>query len=201
MPKNIDNQAQLFEEIEQVLSQASQTHKPLIIAIDGRGGSGKSTLAKKLQEKFDFQLINTDDYFDFINLSPAEYFWNSESFVDELLQPITENRTGTYKKNLWTDNSYTGKKENINIYPNKPILIEGLIALNKDLLKYYTLSIWIEMDLQTALARAKNRDINEKGWSEESVDKNWETWINIQEQYITDNEPDKNADIVYSEFV
>jgi uridine kinase len=169
----------------------------VIVAIDGRGGSGKSTLAKKIQAKFAAQLICTDDYFDFQNMSESDYFWDKSSFQKDILTPLVQKREALYHKNILIDGKFTGKKEVISIQPKGLVIIEGLLSLHRDLLKYYDQTVWVDLSLEESLTRAKSRDIMKKGWDKNMVDDNWAKWLPVQEKYIELEKPQENAKIVF----
>jgi uridine kinase len=185
------------EEIITYLSTIIDQSKTFLLAIDGRGGSGKTTLAKSIAEHFQAQIINTDDYFDFEIIPAKNYFWNKQDFITDILKPLSQSYTANYQKNKWVNGTFAGEKEIVKIAPKGLIIIEGLMSLQKELLQYYNDSLWLNIDLETSLARAKSRDINEKGWDKNEVELNWSKWIPTQEEYISIEKPDINSNLVY----
>ncbi len=141
-------------------------HQPRTIGIDGKSGSGKTSLAHFLCSKLNGEVIPCDffhkwernawsqqkDLADFEDWSAIQdvlaTLLRGEAVVrDHLYEYVTGTHIRTHR-----------------FLPKKVLIVEGLGCLNLEL----DFKIFIDVDFTVAHDRAKNRNIRERGQSEET---------------------------------
>lgn len=169
---------QIQTKIQELETKNSQSQKPFIIAIDGRGGSGKSTIAKQLTEKLDCELIEKDRYFYFeedLNFNQEtidcqNFDWKSEEFLKDV---------ANCQKNT--------------------IIVEGCGSFQIEKELEINLKIWVQLDEKTASERGQKR--NQKNFptaNPKILSDIWRQIVTWQEKYITINLPKEQVDLVIS---
>ena len=146
---------------EEVVARLSRMVDPPLIAIDGLPCSGKSTLAEQLQAAHGFECLYLDDF-----IRPKEE-WLSKSKpafpfeyirYDEFLAAIaTLAATGqcSYWPFDWESQAVAKEPRTVSLV--KPVLIEGVSALNAALNELYGLRIFVDGDRSTTLETAIGR--------------------------------------------
>ena len=133
----------------------------IILSIDGKCGSGKTTLSNLLKEKYNCNVFHMDDFF----LQPyqrTEKRYNEpggnvdyERFESEILIPLSKHEDIDYSK----FNCAKMRLEPKIHIPYKAInIIEGSYSMHPNLQKYYTHSIFLQLDEDTRLSRIKKRN-------------------------------------------
>ena len=152
----------------------------LTIGITGGTGSGKTTILEEIKEEFsksDIGFISQDSYYnDNGDLSFEEKnkinFDHPEAVdFDLMINHLNLLKNG---KNInqpiysFFDHNRTGKTELIE--PKKIMVIEGLLILtNKKLRDLIDVKVFVDSKSNLRFKRRLNRDINERGRSEEEV--------------------------------
>ena len=152
----------------------------LTIGITGGTGSGKTTILEEIKEEFsksDIGFISQDSYYnDNGDLSFEEKnkinFDHPEAVdFDLMINHLNLLKNG---KNInqpiysFFDHNRTGKTELIK--PKKIMVIEGLLILtNKKLKDLIDIKVFVDSKSNLRFKRRLNRDINERGRSEEEV--------------------------------
>lgn len=145
----------------QNLFKRIDTKKEILLAIDGKCGSGKTTLSNILKEKYDCSVFHMDDFF----LQPYQRTESRykepggnvdyERFESEILIPLSQKRDVYYSK-------FNCKKMELEpkiFVPYKPInIIEGSYSMHPNLQKYYTTSIYLQLNEKERLNRIKKRN-------------------------------------------
>jgi uridine kinase len=171
----------------------------IVIAIAGGSGSGKSTLAKNLLSILQSSvLITHDDYYRKDNPSSADFNYDEpKAFETELLiEHIDRLLSGSAVDAPLYDYSHHKRSEKSRrIEPAEVIIIEGILTLeNEELRKRATLKIFVDTPEKERLKRRIRRDGRDRGRTEESVIKQFESTVKpMHELYV---EPEKSfADI------
>jgi uridine kinase len=152
--------------------------KPFVIGIGGCSGSGKTTLAAELTTQLDATLFPLDLYYRDLSQFPLDSrhkrnFDHPDSLESELIidhvsslaagQPINR-PVYDFKTHSRVPNSFD------RIIPTQVVVVEGILALHfVELLPLYTLSIYVDAPPEVCLRRRIDRDVRERGRTEESV--------------------------------
>lgn len=153
-----------------------------IIAIDGGSASGKSTLAEMLSKLYDCTIFHMDDFFLQPHQRTKERFeqiggnidW--ERFENQVLQPLSENKTIKYQK---FDCSTMQLEEPIEIEPKELVIIEGAYSMRQELEKYYDFSVFLDITPNAQKERIKKRN------SPQMAQRFFEEWIPLEEIYFS----------------
>ncbi len=199
-----------LSEISNIINATVLNH-PLRVAIDGVDTSGKTTLADELvaplknlgrpiiRASIDkFHRPRNERYQKGRN-SPEGYYQNSfnyDAFIRELLSPLGENgkayRTAFF--DFRTDAPVISEQ---NISPDNAILLcDGVFLLRPEINNYWDLRIFLHVPFDTVLERAKTRDAELLGGSEEVERLYRERYIPGQQIYLHSVHPERIADIV-----
>ena len=167
----------------------SESAKPLILAIDGPAGSGKSTLAGEIARAFagtyEIEVIHLDELYN---------GWDealSEELFQRIAQLITAQRAGKATDLAiydWSAGSFSGSKE---IKPVQLLIIEGVGSSNLLLHANLTISIWLDIDKSTGLARVLERD-------GEEIRDEMVKWQKMESEYFASDLTRERADFILS---
>ena len=171
-----------FDEIYSNLSHmASFSHRPILIAIDGRCGSGKSTLGEKLAGKWDASLFHMDDFY----LQPFQRTperlsepggnVDRERFLNEVLLPLRAGIPVHYRR--FDCGTFTFEPVQI-IEPKAIAIIEGSYACHPLLRELYDLRVFLDVDPDIQLERISKRN------GPEALKRFQSTWIPLEETYF-----------------
>ena len=161
---------------------------PFVIAIAGPSGSGKSSFAKLLMETINPEICQQfalDHYYrDLRHLSPEERsvrdFDHPDAWESELiLKHISLLKQGNSVEIPQYDfDSHLRRDSVLKINPTPLIIVEGLFALCYPALNpLIDLSIFIDIDDSTALARRLRRDIAERGRTDSGIRSQFENTV------------------------
>ena len=158
-------------------SPADSPGRPVVLAIAGCSGSGKTTLAAELTTQLEATLFPLDLYYRDLSQFPLDTrhkrnFDHPDSLESELIiehvrtlaagQPI-QRPVYDFKTHSRTDRFDL-------ITPAKVVIVEGILALHyAELLPFYTLAIYVEAPHDICLRRRIDRDVRERGRTEDSV--------------------------------
>jgi uridine kinase len=154
--------------------------KTYIIGIAGASGSGKTTFAQNLAKKFtkeEVLLITQDAYYkDLMQLTISDRakhnFDHPDSLDFKLLKEhLYELKLGiSIQQPIYDFNSHSRLSSTRTIEPKQIIIVEGTLILSqKELLKEFNTTVYIQLDQQTCLDRRIKRDISERGRTKEEV--------------------------------
>ncbi len=163
------------------IKKLSDKKEYVFIAIDGRCGSGKTTLAAELEKKLDCNIVHMDDFFlrpeqrTEERLKTAGENVDHERFLEEVLLPLSENRSVIYKPYICSMQVLGAP---IKLSPHKVTIIEGSYSCHPKLWDYYDLHIFMDIDNETQI----NRIVSRNGAEAAEVFKN--KWIPMEEAYF-----------------
>ncbi len=160
------------------------TTKHIVLAIGGCSGSGKTTLARELANQLSATLFPLDLYYRDLSQFPLDSrhkrnFDHPDSLEHELIvvhvralaaglpihRPVYDFRTHARVPNAFDL-----------VTPSPIVIVEGILALHyPELLPLYTLSIFVEAPHDICLRRRIDRDMRERGRTEQSIRDQFET--------------------------
>jgi len=167
--------------------------KPLILAIAGCSGSGKTTLAAELATQLNATLFPLDLYYRDLSQFPLDTrhkrnFDHPDSLESELiLQHVRDLANGLpIQRPVYDFKTHARTPHFDEIVPAKVVIVEGILALHYEALRpFYTLSIYVEAPHEICLRRRIDRDVRERGRTEESVrEQFWATAHPMAIEYV-----------------
>jgi uridine kinase len=194
----------------EIINKTLQIQKPTptIVGISGVDASGKTTyatkLVKKLKKHTDRQIIyaSIDGFHNLQEIrykqgkdSPKGYYkdsFNHDAIKSLLLDPLS-NGDLNYKTAIfdWRSN----KKVEMpfeKAKKNAILIFEGIFLFRPEFVDYFDLKIWLDINFDTMVERAVNRDPERKGLRESCKKK----YIPGQKIYIKKAKPKLKADII-----
>jgi len=177
-----------------VSSRSTVAGHPITVGISGYGGSGKSTVARALTAHLaDTVRIRGDDFLDPARSHRRSADWNGVERTrlrDEVLAPFREGRPSTFRRFDWAAKAL-GAPEPV---PSCSIIVVDLIGLfHPSLIDAFDLTIWCDVDLDTAQLRGMRRDA-ELGRDHEQL---WnEVWVPNERDFDNHFSPRERAEIL-----
>ncbi len=170
-----------YEGLSSLIAEAMVQNPSLLVAIDGRCGAGKTTVAKRLSDKFECNVIHTDDFF----LSPEKRTperlstpggnIDVERFIIEVMTQLKSGTPFSYRPY----DCHTGSfKAPMHVTPTKLTIIEGSYSCHPLLWDSYDLRIFVDIDEQTQLERISARN------GKDAVGVFESRWIPLEEKYF-----------------
>lgn len=166
----------LFAKIDKMLQE-----KNVVVAIEGGSASGKTTLSKLLEELYDCTVFHMDDFFlRPEQRTPQRYAQTGgnidrERFLDEILTPLSENRSINYRK---FDCLTMTIAPAVEITPKKLTVIEGVYSMHPEFVDYYDLSVFL--DIPPALQKKRIEKRNTPSMAQRFFSE----WIPLEQTYF-----------------
>lgn len=182
-----------YEYVFDAIKKLLKDNKLLIIAIDGRCGGGKSTLGTLLTEQFDCNIFHMDDFFLPFEMRTSKRLEEAggnvdyERFEEEILIPLQNNKTITYRRYLC--NKWDFSKP-IKVEPKQLNIVEGSYSIHPTLRNYYDYKIFITIDSKLQYQRILKRNGKEK--LQDFLNK----WIPMEEYYFAELDIENKCDLV-----
>ncbi len=167
--------------------------KPVVIAIAGCSGSGKTTLAAELATQLNATLFPLDLYYRDLSEFPLDTrhkrnFDHPDSLESELIiEHVRALAAGrSIERPVYDFKTHSRTTEFELVAPAPVVIVEGILALHyPELLPLYTLSIFVEAPHEVCLLRRIDRDVRERGRTEESVrEQFWATAHPMAVEYV-----------------
>jgi uridine kinase len=153
-----------------------------LVCIDGPAGSGKTTLAHEVADLAGAPVVRMDD------LYPGwDGLFDVEPEVLGLLEPLSEDRTGSYRRFDWIADEY---RETHLVEPSPLLVLEGVGSGNRTWRHLVTTLVWVEAPDDVRLARGLARD------GEEQRDR-WVQWMRDEARLLAQEETRTHADFVF----
>lgn len=167
----------LWQEITRVLEQKEF----VLVALDGRCAAGKTSLANEMQSTYGCNVVHMDHFFLRPEQRTAERFnepggnVDYERFLQEVLQPLKENKAFSYGIFDCHEQKITEYAE---IVPKTVTIIEGSYSCHPELVKYYDLKVFLDVDKEEQQQRILNRN------GKEGLAMFQNKWIPLEEMYF-----------------
>ena len=183
--------------------------EPLVIGIAGGTGSGKTTISNLIIDRVgreNIASLSHDAYYrDMVNLPFKKRakvnYDHPDSLESELLvEQIKQLKRGnTIHMPVYDFTTHSRKQETVTINPQPVILVDGiLIFVEKDLRKLFDVKIFVDTDADLRFIRRLERDISERGRTQESVIKQY--LKTVRPMHLEFVEPSKRyADVIIPE--
>ena len=205
------NRTDLLRELAMAILGRALPH-PTCVAIDGVDAAGKTTLANEIAAVLNTssrQIIRAsiDGFHNPKHIRRRDdtadgYFRNSfnyQALRDHLLAPLGPNGSRLFRRATFdfrTDAEVVSERELA--APDAIFLLDGVFLLRSELRTHWDLSIFVEADFETTVARAEVRD-RELFGDAAAVRQRYESrYIPGQRLYLEREQPRRFADIVVS---
>lgn len=177
----------LFEKIDDMLKKGRVN-----VAIDGGSASGKTTLGNILAAKYGCSIFHMDDFFLQPHQRTTERYSevggnvDRERFLAEVLTPLKENREIQYRR---FDCSLLQILPSKTIVPSRLNVTEGAYSAHPELMGYYDLTVFLDIEKNTQRERIKKRN-------GENAQMFFEKWIPLEETYFEKTDIKNRCDLI-----
>jgi uridine kinase len=185
--------------------------KPTLVGIDGRSAAGKTTLADELAERVaalgrPVLRSSIDDFHPpghkyrsaERRYTPASYYaegFDYAAFRRCVLEPLRPGGSRRCRLTLWDSFHDTPFPEQWTEAPSDVVaVIDGAFILRPDLRPLWDFTIWVQVDWETMVARAANRDVAWVGSADLVIERYRSFWIPTHTLYEAEVEPAQLAD-------
>lgn len=182
------------------------TNEPTLVAIDGRSAAGKTTLADELAARVSEQGRPTlrssiDDFHppghkyrsSQRRYTPMSYYaegYDYTAFRQCVLEPLRQGGSRRCRLALWDSfNDLPFPEQWVDVPSDAIVIVDGAFLLRSDLRHYWDNTIWLQIDWQTMLERAAQRDVAWVGDADVVLDRYRTFWIPMHELYEADANP------------
>jgi uridine kinase len=156
-----------------------------LIGIAGPSGAGKSFLAQHLKAALEAEVLELDRYYRDLSHLPLEQrarmnFDAPEALEHELLiEQVARLRTGeSVQLPVYDFATHTRSARTEEFLPSKVIVVEGLFTLHwPGLRELLGTKVYVDLKDEVCLTRRKERDVRERGRTEESVADQYEATV------------------------
>jgi uridine kinase len=183
----------------------------LRVAIDGPDAAGKTTLADDLAELIGPRRpvirLSVDRFHNPEavrrrrgSMSAEGYYLDSfdpAAIIDSVLRPLGPDGDGWYRPGTFDYRSDTATVIAPEPAPRRAVLLfDGVVLLRPELRGFWDVSIYLHVDPEVSLARARIRDLTLFGSAEVIEERYRRRYLPGQELYRTDADPAHRADLV-----
>ncbi len=190
-----------------------QKNSPILVCIDGVDGAGKSYFAKDLADEFggsdkEVILASVDHFHNPRDVrykkgnNSAEGFYhdsyNYDRFIEYLLEPFAAGN-GFYKKSAFdVDLDAEIHSQPHPVTTNSILIVEGIFLQRPELIEFWDLKIFLDVDFEISLQRNINRVVDKKriGSADAIANRYAERYMPGQLLYFAEADPKSNADII-----
>ena len=153
-----------------------------LLCVDGPAGSGKTTLAAAVAERVPgSRVVHLDDLFEGWSGLPTV-----DAQLEGLLRPLTEGRTGTYRRWDWPGDRWA---ETVTVAPAPLLVLEGVGSGAGRFAELHTVLAWVEAPHALRLRRGLDRD-------GDAFAPHWERWAAAEADLFARERTRERADLV-----
>ncbi len=185
---------------------------PLRVGIDGVDASGKTFLADELAEELESSgreiiRISIDGFHNLKEMrykkgrnSPEGYYFdsfNNRAIINKVLLPLGPEGNLKYRKKIFDfkiDSRINSSLESAN--KNAILLMDGVFLFRPELVEYWDLKIFLDVDFEITVKRASKRDGYYLGSEQEIIKKYNTRYVPGQKLYFGEANPKDVADII-----
>ncbi|WP_313405307.1 hypothetical protein [Aeromicrobium sp.] len=165
----------LTELLVLVEQRRREAGRPIVVGVSGYGGSGKSTLARALVDSLPHAVrMRGDDFLDPVRVHRRSPDWDGverDRLATEVLRPFRGGTPSWFRRYDWDLDRLMDPEP----VPRADVMVLDLIGLfHPDLLPLLDLTVWSDVDLDTATERGMARDRAQGN----DVDRRWtDVWV------------------------
>jgi uridine kinase len=179
----------------------------LIVGVAGGSGSGKTTFASRLQERVgsdnccvlgqDSYYIDQSNKFDHDGGSVNFDHPNSLDF-DLMAEHLQQLKSGhEIQVPIYDFATHTRSKESISMKPSKIVFVDGILIFSQpQVVKHLDHMLYIDCPEDLRFSRRLNRDVKERGRTEEGVTKQFYKQVKPMHDEFVEPSKDKACDVV-----
>lgn len=185
----------MFDDLVKSIEQQLANKTLVVVGISGFGGAGKTTLANKLRDYFeisDGQVVRLDNIF-------AEDHQNKPIFEDydwpvitSLLKSLTSSSRLAYN-----GRGFKGERMDFDDPMPRVVIIEGVRLFRPEVMPYFDIAVWIDIDPEEATRRGETRD-REAGADEGHIERWRNEWLPKDQEYFDRYRPQEQATHLYT---
>lgn len=153
------------------------------VGIDGLGAAGKTTLASRIAAAVPGAVVVGVDDFGRVDVRG----WDRELFVRQVLAPLQAGRPARYE--TW-DLAADRPVGWVEVLPGRPVIIEGVSALDQRVPVPWDLTLWVEAPAAVRWARIVARD------DPALLDRWRDDWLPSEQDYVAAQRPERRVDAV-----
>ncbi|MBO0702665.1 MAG: hypothetical protein J2P38_07020 [Candidatus Dormibacteraeota bacterium] len=176
--------AQLVDVFEQTLG-IQRRSGIAVVGIDGRSSGGKTSLATRAAALLpNSSVVHTDD----IAWHHSAFGW-TQLLVAGVLEPFRAEGRVSYRPPAWDERRRSGSVE----VPagTRLLLLEGVGASRRELRGWLAGALWVQTDLDEALARDRVRVA-----AGEIGPEDYDAWMAEETEFIADQRPWEHANLI-----
>jgi len=187
---------QVSEAVKLIAARRASAKRPIVVGVSGYCGSGKSTLTRHLVDQLPGAYrMRGDDFLDPSRSHKRSSDWDGverSRLVAEVFLPLREGRPGTFRRYDWSKRELGNPEPT----PSADILLVDVIGLfHPEALATIDLTIWCDVDLETAARRGMTRDAA----LGRNFDSLWrDVWIPNEQDFQERFAPRARAEVLFS---
>ncbi|CAN5549140.1 uridine kinase [soil metagenome] len=194
----MDSSDEVIQMLARAVASISVGH-PARVAVDGRSAAGKTTLADKLAKavhSYGREVVRAsiDDFHRTdhrerrrVGWTPQSYYdqgYDYQTFTEFMLDPLGPGGNRSCRTKFYDSlNDRQFPETWISIRDQAVAIVDGIFLLRPGLADRWDFIIWLDIDMETMVQRARDRDVEWVGSVTEVEDRYRRHWIPTHELY------------------